>query len=235
NREPAQLRDSQAPRRQSHRGLDLRAMILRRLQDLIGDIYDVRITHDVYDFLVTDRGELPPAVRASRSDEQLSVVQPAASEDGEVGVSLYLDPALLERLRRADPIASLHVGNVADYWTALEGVSHFLYLAWNAGHDKPVSLLELEMQAEVDKYVASYWLMRRQFPDRFPAELLRLLFERTRIDPRLAAGREDLYREASRYAQKFCRRLEDSLRRARGSPAEVLAELRRFYRLTNAR
>jgi len=100
-------------------------------------------------------------------------------------MSLYLDPELLERLDRADPMERLHDGNVADYWTALEGVSHFLYLAWNAGHDKPVSLLELEMQAEVDKYVASYWLMRRQFPDRFPAELLRLLFERTRIDPRL--------------------------------------------------
>jgi hypothetical protein len=130
----------------------------------------------------------------------------------------------------------LHDGNVADYWTALEGVSHFLYLAWNAGHDKPVSLLELEMQAEIDKYVASYWLMRRQFPDRFPGELLRLLFEKTRIDPRLARGREAMYREASRYAEKFCRRLEQSLRGARGdSEGEVLAELRRFYRLTNAR
>jgi hypothetical protein len=209
-------------------------MILRQLQDLIGDIYDVRINHDVYDFLVTDRDELPPAARASRSDEQLIVAQPAPSEDGEVGVSLYLDPALLERLQHADPIASLHVGNVADYWTALEGVSHFLYLAWNAGHDKPVSLLELEMQAEVDKYVASYWLMRRQFPARFPAELLRLLFERTRIDPELADGREDLYREATRYAQRFCRKLERSLRNS-PSPSEVLAELRRFYRLTNAR
>jgi hypothetical protein len=152
-------------------------------------------------------------------------------------MSLYLDPELLERLNRADPMKRLHDGNVADYWTALEGVSHFLYLAWNAGHDKPVSLLELEMQAEVDKYVASYWLMRRQFPDRFPAELLRLLFERTRIDPRLAAGREDLYREASRYAEKFCRRLAESLRGAQGprSEAKVLAELRRFYRFTNAR
>ena len=209
-------------------------MILRQLQHLIGDIYDVRITHDVYDFLVTDRGELPPAMRASSSDEQLIVAQPTAGEGGEVGVSLYLDPALLERLQRADPMASLHVGNVADYWTALEGVSHFLYLAWNAGHDKPVSLLELEMQAEVDKYVASYWLLRRQFPERFPAELLRLLFERTRIDPELADGREDLYREATRYAQRFCRKLERSLRNS-ASPGEVLAELRRFYRLTNAR
>jgi hypothetical protein len=209
-------------------------MILKQLQDFIGDIYDVSITHDVYDFLVTDRRHLPAAARTSGpTDEELIVAQP---ENGEMAMSLYLDPELLQRLDRADPMERLHDGNVQDYWTALEGVSHFVYLAWNAGHDKPVSLLELEMQAEVDKYVGSYWLMRRQFPDRFPAELLRLLFERTRIDPRLAAGREDLYREASRYAEKFCRRLEQSLRGARGgSQAEVLTELRRFYRLTNAR
>jgi hypothetical protein len=209
-------------------------MILRRLQEFIGGIYDVSITHDVYDFLVTDQRQLPLSARTN-TDEQLVVAQPEGEGD-EIAMSLYLDPQLLERLSRADPMERLHDGNVADYWTALEGVSHFLYLAWNAGHDKPVSLLELEMQAEVDKYVASYWLLRRQFPERFPAELLRLLFERTRIDPRLAAGREDLYREASRYAQKFCRRLEQTLRGApwRGAEAKVLVELRRFYRLSNA-
>jgi hypothetical protein len=211
-------------------------MILRHLQELIGDIYDVRISHDVYDFLVTDRARLPVAAQSGSSDEELLVAQPAPENGGEVGMSLYLDPALLYRLQRRDPMERLDDGNVADWWTALEGVSHFLYLAWNAGHDKPVSLLELEMQAEVDKYVASYWLMRRQYPQRFPAELMRLLFDRTRIDPALAQGREDLYRQASRYAQRFCRRLEQSLRAARESSGhEVLAELRRFYRLTNAR
>jgi hypothetical protein len=212
-------------------------MNLKRLQDFIGDIYDVSISHDVYDFLVTDRQHLPAAARShGPTDEELIVAQPEEGDTGGIAMSLYLDPGLLERLSRADPMERLHDGNVADYWTALEGVSHFVYLAWNAGHDKPVSLLELEMQAEVDKYVGSYWLMRRQFPDRFPAELLRLLFERTRIDSRLAAGRENLYREASRYAERFCRRLERSLRGARGrSQAEVLTELRRFYRLTNAR
>ena len=210
-------------------------MLLTRLQSLISGIYDVSITHDVYDFLVTDRGRLPAAAPAGESDEELFVTH-SADERGEVGVSLYLDPALLERLKVADPLVRLHDGNVADYWTALEGVSHFLYLAWNAGHDRPVSLLELEMQAEVDKYVSSYWLMREQFPGHFPAELLNVLFERTRIDSRLARGRESLYREATRYAQKFCRRLEQSLRGARGdSGGEILAELRRFYRLTNAR
>ena len=38
--------------------------LLSRLQELIGGIYDVRVAHDVYDFLVTDRAALPQAVIA---------------------------------------------------------------------------------------------------------------------------------------------------------------------------
>jgi hypothetical protein len=214
-------------------------MLLSELQELIGGIYDVRIAHDVYDFLVTDRGQLPAAARGGTAEEELLVAQPLAEGD-EVALSLYLDPALLERLARADPLVRLHAGNVADWWTVLEGVSHFLYVAWNAGHDKPVSLLELEMQAEIDKYVASYWLLRRQSPGHFPGQLRHLLFERTRIDPR-AGERTGLYREASRYADRFCARLEQRLvraetRRSAGSLEQsVLPELRRFYRLTHAR
>jgi len=191
-------------------------VILRQLQELIGGIYDVPLAHDVYDFLVTDRGRLPAAVRAGASDEQLIV---AADADADaVGVSLYLDPGLLARLTAADPMRALHEGNVQDYCTALEGVSHFVYFAWNTGHDKAVSLHELELQAEIDKYVTSYWLLRRQLPARFPAELRRL------------------YRSASRYAEKFCRHLERSLSApGRDSEQQVLAELRRFYRLSDAR
>ena len=213
-------------------------MLLSRLQHLIGGIYDVSIAHDVYDFLVTDRRQLPSGARGGTAEEELLVAQPA---EGELALSLYLDPQLLQRLSREDPLVRLHAGNVADWWTALEGVSHFLYLVWNAGHDKPVSLLELEMQAEVDKYVASYWLLRRQAPGHFPAELPHLLFARTRVAESLAGGRRALYEEASRYAEKFCRRLERMLVRARHggegccASSEVLTQLRRFYRLTNAR
>jgi hypothetical protein len=213
-------------------------MLLTRLQNLIGGIYDVRIAHDVYDFLVTDRRQLPQAARGGVADEELLVAQADGAD--EIALALYLDPSLLERLDRHDPLECLHGGNLADCWTVLEGVSHFLYLAWNAGHDKPVSLLELEMQAEVDKYVVSYWLMRRQFPGHFPAELHRALFERPRLDPRLAAPRAALYRAASRYAGRFCEGLHARLARVRGAAgggdeAEVLRELRRFYRLTSRR
>lgn len=214
-------------------------MILSRLQTMLGSIYDLGVGYDVYDFLVTDRGSLPSSVRHRRCEEDLIVAEPsleagaAGTAAAELAVSLYLDPTLIDRLAREDPTERLHGGNVADCWAALEGVSHFLCVAWHADHDRPVSLLELEMQAEVDKYVVSYWLMQQQGSRRFPAELHPLLFERARVDPGIADGREALYRRASRYAGKFCRTLERDLRSERiAAEQEVLARLRRFYRLS---
>ena len=125
--------------------------------------------------------------------------------------------------------------NLADYLTVAEGVSHFVYLAWNAGFDKPVTLLELELQAEIDKYVLGAWLLREQ-GGRFPRELHHALFERTRVDPQAAAERAGMYRTASAYAARFCRRVAAGLaRETRGATRELLAELRRFYRWSNAR
>src|SRR5205085_9949727 len=114
-------------------------MLLSRLQDLIGGIYDVRIAHDVYDFLVTDRGRLPQGARSGTADEELLVAQPLSGSD-ELVMSPYLDPALLERLAREDPLTRLHAGLAADSWTALHGVIPSPYLAWNADPVRPAPL-----------------------------------------------------------------------------------------------
>jgi hypothetical protein len=207
-------------------------LLLQPLQDLLAGIYDLPMSYRVDDFLVTERAWLPPAVRDSDTDEQVVVLD----EGDAAAVGLFLDPKLLARLAAANPVQALNSGNVADYWTALEGVSHFIYLAWNAGHDRAVSLLELELQAEIDKYVTSWWLLREQDPRRYPSELHRLLFERTHVDPALAGARIDLYREASQYAARFCRRMQQLLvAETTRRRAEALRELRRFYRLSRER
>jgi hypothetical protein len=186
------------------------ARAIERLEALLTGIYDLDIGCRVGDFLVTDRALLPGECRDAPGDE------------------------LLERLDRHDPSDRLDAANLADCWTALEGISHFLCVAHNAGHDRPVSRLALELQAEIDKYVACVELLRRASPRRFPAELHTLLFRRTRVDPALAAGREPLYRRASREAARFCSRLEPGLRAlCRGDDDGWLAQLRRFYRLSD--
>lgn len=203
---------------------------LDRLERLLTGIYDLDVGCRVEDFLVTSRQGLPRECGEAPGDEQLFV----SATDDELCMSLYLDPALLERLERNDPSEELNQDNVADCWTALEGISHFLCVAHNAGHDRPVSRLTLEMQAEIDKYVASFLLLRRRDPRRFPAELHALLFRRARIDPALAGSRESLYRRASRYAARFCARLEPRLRAlCRRDDGSWNGYLRRFYRLSD--
>ena len=207
-------------------------MVLQQLQDLLAGIYDLPMQHCVYDFLFTERERLPQTLRDSNTDEQLLVLD----EGGAAAVGLFLDPQLLERLALANPLEALNAGNLADYWTALEGVSHFIYLAWNAGHDRGVSLLELELQAEIDKYVSTMWLLRAQDPARFPAEVHNALFVRAQVDGTLAGGRIGLYRQANDYAARFCRHLSGTLRsRETSARALAVAELRRFYRLSEQR
>jgi hypothetical protein len=207
-------------------------MLVRKLQSLLAGIYDVHLECDVADFVTSDPGHLPAAVRATGTDEQLLV----ATMADELALTLFLDAGVIAHLGRDDPLDRLDGGNIADYWTALEGVSHFVCVAWHARHDRAVSLLALEMQAEIDKYVSTYVLLRRQSPGRFPRELHRLLFERTRIDERLAGSRAGLYRKAARYAARFCRQLERGLLCAARPSQDVLgAELRRFYRLPEPR
>ena len=206
-------------------------MIVRQLQQLLAGIYDVPLAYDVEQFLLTDRSSLPEAFRASRTDEQLLV----AEGDADLSLGLFLAPEVLERLDAANPLEQLDGANLADYWTVLEGVSHFVYLAWNAGHDRPVSLHELELQAEVDKYAATALLLRAQHRERFPVELHRVLFERARVSEPLAGERAGLYRRANQHAARFCRHLSRLLSPV-GERAQAVAavELRRFYRLTNA-
>jgi len=205
---------------------------LASLQSALTEIYDLPVTPDVRDFLMTDRAGLGSVDDPRDSDEQLLV-----AEDGDtLSMALYIDAAVLERLKRCDPFTDLTQDNLADYLTAAEGVSHFVYVAWNTGYDKPVTLLELELQAEVDKYVLCAWLLREQGSGRFPRELHRTLFERARIDAVAAAGRVGLYHMASSYAGRFCRRMAALLERKRhGVTRDALAELRRFYRWGNVR
>jgi hypothetical protein len=205
---------------------------LASLQRALAEIYDLPATPDVADFLMTDRARLAQLEAARETDEQLLV----AEEGDTLSLALFIDASVLARLARRDPYSALNGENLADYLTAAEGVSHFVYVAWNAGHDKPVTLLELELQAEIDKYVLCAWLLREQGAGRFPRELHRALFDRARIDPVAAGARAGLYRMASRYAGRFCRRIATRLEcGARHASRDLLAELRRFYRLGNAR
>jgi hypothetical protein len=207
-------------------------MVLRGLQSLLARLYDVELPYDVYDFLVTDRRAVScPDPQNDRRvlDEALLL---AETPDG-VGVALYLDPDVLRRLEAADPHCALTENNLADYCTALEGVSHFVYSTWRLDGDSPVSLLELETQAEVDKYAVTVFLLAsQQGGESYPAQVHARLFDRVRFDARLNPDQYERYRTAHRCAANYCRRLESRfVNRGEARIEALVRELRGFYRL----
>jgi hypothetical protein len=208
----------------------LSAPLMRGLQAMLAGLYDAPAELDVHDYLITDAAHaaaLQGAAGAPPTDEQLLL---AEDEDG-MGVSLYVDQAVLERLMARCPLRTLSDDNLADYCTALEGVSHFHYLVWSAVRARRVSLLELELQGEVDKYASALRLMLSQRDGRFPADLYQRLFERATFLPSLSAAERQRYEEAHRCAARFCRRLEERfLRCRRARPEALVGELRAFYR-----
>ena len=205
-------------------------MVLRRMQSLLTRLYDAPVEHDAEDFLICDRRRLREVVGdqpGPMSDEQVFVVQ----EDGSVRIGLFIDQRVLERLERHDPLKALDDRNLHDFCTALEGVSHFHYLIWSVARSRPVSLLELELQAEVDKYATALALLTKQRAGAFPGALHARMFNGVSFLPQPDDASRRRYEEANRHAARYCRSLDERyLHPRRLQPEKWLAELRRFFR-----
>ncbi len=205
-------------------------MLLRDLQYLLGTVYSVEVREDIHDYLITDASMLPGNEQpgACRPTEEKLLLQ---QNGDELGVALYLDPALLDRLSRLDPRRSLSGQNLADFCTVLEGISHFQYVAWNASADKCMTLLELEMQAEVDKYVGARILLEHQSGGDLAESLIDCLFDDPSFHEQLQPEELARYRHASDFAGRYCRSLESRFSQYRLA-REMVRELRDFYRLS---
>ena len=110
-----------------------------------------------------------------------------------------------------------------------EGVSHFVYLAHRAQAERVVSAVELELQAEVDKYAVAL-LVGWDQTGAPPPDLRRRLFDRVQLLGDLSDEERSRYQLANQAANEYAASLEARYVR-RGAIADMLAELRRFYLL----
>jgi hypothetical protein len=141
--------------------------------------------------------------------------------DGELEVLLYLPRAAVTRTE-GDPLPTFD-----DLCQVIEGVSHFLYLAERARRELPATHLELELQAEVDKFVLLSHDAAGFHPAR-AAQVRTRLFERVTYLHAADTERGARYRMANDLAARFSRRLEALFTR-HGRPEPARAALRRFY------
>lgn len=193
--------------------------VQRRLEN----VYAVPPQEPVTAFLVDEAraADLPGA----RS--RVLVTHPA---EDEVELGVVLEPEVLRQLAADDPRGGLHGGNLAAFCTLTEEISHFVYLAFCAGAGRSVTRLELELQAEVDKYLTAAFLLSLQREGAVSTHLRDALFRRYSLAAGLSADEQQRYHAASALAFRYCGYLERAyLRPARLH--DLLREARRFYRL----
>lgn len=192
---------------------------LSRVQRGLETLYRIDTNLDIHEFLV-DEDIRDAVVSARRPKEQLLVCE----DDGELSLALFLDRSVIANLVDHEQLDDRNFG---DFVLAVEGVSHFIYTIQCARAERPVSQLELELQAEVDKYITC--LLATAPETEISTALRRRLFADAEYEPDLDDEESARYRAANDNAHRYTAWLEDTFVAPRRIP-EMLAELRRFYR-----
>ena len=201
--------------------------MLSQLQQRLTDIYRVDGGHDVRDYLITDptlAKVLGQDTLLTNTDETLLVTQ----DDDGLAVSLFLDADMLKRLETDCPLERLRAESLDDLWKVLEGISHFNCVAWKASQDRTVTLFELELQGEIDKFVSTMLLAMQQSDSDLASRLHGWLFDDVSFHEELDEEQLQRYRSANDYASRYCHGLRQQLI---DNDQLAMAELRRFYRL----
>jgi hypothetical protein len=194
--------------------------MLDAIQEQLEAIYGIRCEYRAKDFLV-DAEAARQLGGSGRAREELLV----SEGEGGLELALYLEPSLLERVSAHHPLE----GELGDFCEVAEGVSHFLYVAHTAEQERTVSLLELEAQAEVDKFAVCTLLRWGVNAGRWAGTLVGRLFEQMTLRPNLSEPERWRYTEANRLAKSYCERLLPMVRSGRMD--RLLSELRHAYRL----
>lgn len=176
---------------------------------------------DIAPFLL-DEDALGQVMGASaRPTDEWVLVREA--DDG-LDLGVYISAERLAELSAVDTPQQAIDRCFGAYCAATEGVSHFLLLIERARRQEPVRLLELELQAEIDKFVTA-WLHQRHRAQ----ALGRRLFRTAALRDGLSEAERWRYREAGRLAEGICRWLV-----GQGDVGAVLREVRRLWRLSGA-
>lgn len=197
--------------------------VLRALQGGLESMYRVETDLDVCDFLVGGEGR--DALRIERAPREQLLIRP---DDEGLQLGLFVDERTLENLAMRDPRRRLDEANLQDFLYAVEGVSHFVYLVHRARLERPVSAIELELQAEVDKYLVALLVSWNQSGEP-PPDLRARLFANVRFAGDLSREERERYELANSAADEYAASLEARFVRTRAVD-DMLGEVRRFYR-----
>lgn len=205
--------------------------LIQHVQERLHHLYDVEVAAKAEDFLI-GCDEVAKLLRISRekiSSKELFLVNPSPSEEESVEVALYLQDQLCENLANNHPMQELNEQNISDFCVMIEGVSHFVYYLYQSAQKNSVSQLELELQAEIDKFLLLS-LMTEANQHHFK-QIMDLLFEGFHLHDELTSEQKQRYLDANHLAKRYCYLLTQKLK---SEPLpQILNEVRSFYSLSH--
>jgi hypothetical protein len=212
-----------------------RTALILRLQRLIELTYDLETgVRDIAPFIIGDEGftrlyAARPLVRVIGSAPRETATTLMREENGALRVCLYYPDRLVENLESHDPTRRLTDENVDDFATLVEELDHFLTIADRHRTGAEISLLELELHANVTKALMLELFVARMRGRLAAAErawVRHHLFHKIEYREEDSAVRSR-YRDAASLAVRYLDHLLAVP--AAGRPAE----LRRFHRRTH--
>jgi len=189
-------------------GLVKEIALANRIQRGLENLYRLDRSADVEDFITRAHDHEREALLLRETDE---------------GIEVRL------RIPRLDPNESSGGSKLDSICQIIEGVSHFVYIAHRASREQETTQLELELQAEVDKYVVLAASLER-FDESVSRRLREQLYEAVAFVYATDSVEGERYRLANERAWRFTGRLEREFV-ARGRYAELRAELHRFFHM----
>jgi len=183
------------------------------IQNIIEKIYKVKTFLDVENYLIheplsnTLTNQKSCKIKSKSSKGYLLI-----SQDGEeLKLALYLGKETVSNLKNIHLQKDFRSSNLSDFFLATEEISHFIYAVWNAMNNRQITIFEMELQAEVDKYITAIFYSSSINSGRVPAKnIKKKLFEDSVLNQDLLSEERERYRDANRMAMKYCHYLESN-------------------------
>lgn len=179
------------------------------LQRKIEEIYRLHTCPEAQKYVLSPK-EFKKFIKSSQSPQVIYVDE---GEDATMGI--YLGKNLFHQIRNKSKVFSFQ-----DFCVMAEEVSHFIYLIWSKSNEKKINLLDLEIQAEIDKFVLASHFFRSE------DVIFKKMFETFTLRKNLHKDEQDRYFTANRLGKK----LVSEWRKKKIPLAEKFNWLRVFYR-----
>lgn len=206
-------------------------MIADQVQTQLECLYGIGLEQRVGDYLINKNEAISYINTPAQTTipKELFLVRRSEKQDT-VEVALFLDRTLMENLSAHNPFESINDQNFSDFCIMIEGVSHFVYYLWKAQQKRNITQLEMELQAEIDKFLMLYFFLRSDKNPVYVQQLFRALFDDFHLMDKLTEEQMGRYSTASSLASRYCYNLQKTFQEKQDL-TEFIQEIRLFYHL----